>query len=71
MSERWGACRRCTGKGCGMCGETGMSGDAIDYLDPIYRVYPERVLTPEQKISHEHLMKIVISKMKEKQNAAK
>lgn len=44
MSERYGACRSCLGQGsrtianewleCGMCGGTGFSGDAMDYIDP-------------------------------------
>lgn len=38
--ERYGACKSCRGTGglnqneCGMCGGTGFSGDAMDYLDP-------------------------------------
>lgn len=43
MSERFGACRSCLGRGskdghdeCFTCFGTGFSGDARDYIDPTY-----------------------------------
>lgn len=37
LSERYGTCRRCLGlRSCSVCGDTGLSGDAFDYLDPKY-----------------------------------
>lgn len=66
MSERYGACRSCKGHGklaicgevveCGICGGTGFSGDAMDYVDPSYalrigskRDKPNR-LTPKEAL---------------------
>ena len=47
MSERWGKCRICIGEGCGICGDTGFSGDIQDYLDPANRLRDTKVQKPK------------------------
>jgi hypothetical protein len=76
MSERYGCCKRCSGQGslgineCSLCGGTGFSGDAMDYVDPRYALRTERKrdIEPDSKkeSTHEIAVQAFLSSNKRK-----
>lgn len=60
MSERYGACKLCKGKGCGICGDTGFGGGIDDLENPL-RI--ESVLKKKIERTKEEIMDIAVNKM--------
>lgn len=61
MSERYGACRKCQGKGCGTCDDTGFGGGIDDLMDPL-KIDWSRKKKPI--IPHDILINEVIKKIR-------
>lgn len=66
MSERYGVCRVCLGKGCLGCGDSGSSGDAMDYIDPAYALRSPSKSKHTQALSKRDVMDRVIKVLERK-----
>ena len=64
MSERYAVCRTCKGHGCGFCGDTGFSGDAMDYLYPHLALRTPRTKKSVIKPSQSFLIESAVNAFK-------